>query len=95
MIKALGYATIIIVCWLGIGTIGYHLLADLSWIDAVYNASMILGGMGPVNLLTNDTSKLFASGYAIASGVVLIGLMGLFLAPVFHRIMHQLHLESK
>jgi hypothetical protein len=46
---------------LGIGTVGYHVTAKLSWVDAFLNASMILTGMGPVDKLETDTSKLFAS----------------------------------
>lgn len=95
MIKVTGYAMIITFVWLAIGTICYHGLANLKWVDAIYNASMILGGMGPVNALDSDTAKLFASFYAIVSGVILIGLMGFVLAPLYHRIMHQLHLESR
>ena len=30
------------------GVAGYHWLAGLGWVDALLNASMILGGMGPV-----------------------------------------------
>ena len=34
---------------LGIGVLGYHYLGELSWIDSLLNASMILSGMGPVD----------------------------------------------
>ncbi|MBU2823245.1 hypothetical protein HF283_03820, partial [Acidithiobacillus ferrooxidans] len=33
---------------LGMGMLGYHLLAHIDWIDSLLNASMILSGMGPV-----------------------------------------------
>jgi hypothetical protein len=33
---------------LGTGIAGYHFIAGLGWIDSLLNASMILGGMGPV-----------------------------------------------
>ena len=95
MTKALCSALMIIsMVWL-IGTIGYHELGGFEWIDALYNAAMILSGMGPVGNLTNDAAKLFASVYAISSGVIFIGLIGLVLAPVFHRLMHRLHLQEK
>ena len=42
---------------LGIGVIGYHSLGGLSWIDALVNASMILGGMGPVDPIKTDAGK--------------------------------------
>lgn len=92
--SALGLALGILALLLFIGTAGYHYLGDLGWIDAVYNASMILGGMGPVDRLTSPAAKLFASGYALLSGIVFIGLIGLLLGPLFHRIMHRLHIEK-
>src|SRR5712691_6492453 len=43
-----------------IGTLGYHITAKLPWVDAFLNASMILGGMGPVDRLDTTTAKIFA-----------------------------------
>jgi len=79
---------------LGIGILGYHGLEGLSWIDATLNAWMILGGMGPVNTLQTAGGKLFASAYALFSGVVFIGVMGVLLAPFAHRLLHRFHLEA-
>jgi hypothetical protein len=80
---------------LSIGVIGYHLLAPMPWIDALLNASMILGGMGPVDILTRTGAKLFASFYALFSGVFFIGVSGLMLAPFAHRFIHRFHLDEK
>lgn len=77
-----------------IGILGYRWTEGMSWTDALLNASMILGGMGPVNPLTTDTAKLFASFYAIFSGVVFLAVFGILAAPVYHRIMHRFHLEE-
>src|SRR6266540_2345217 len=79
---------------LSIGTMGYHSLAGLSWIDSILNASMILTGMGPVAMMPTTAAKLFASGYALFSGVVFLSSIGLVLAPVFHRILHKFHLDD-
>lgn len=79
---------------LGIGILGYHWFEGLPWIDATLNASMILGGMGPVNTLNTQAGKLFASGYALFSGVVFIGVMGVVLAPFAHRLIHRFHFEE-
>lgn len=76
-----------------IGVLGYHYLAGLSWIDALVNASMILGGMGPVDLLTSTEGKVFASVYALFSGVVFLVVVGVLFAPLFHRFIHRFHLE--
>ena len=77
-----------------VGIVGYHYLDDLPWIDALVNASMILGGMGPVDALKNSGAKVFASTYALFSGLVFIALLGLLLAPFFHRLVHRFHLED-
>lgn len=79
---------------LGIGILGYHGLEGLPWIDATLNAAMILGGMGPVNPLHTPAGKLFASAYALFSGLVFIGVMGLLFAPFAHRLLHRFHLET-
>ena len=42
---------------LGVGMLGYHFLENLSWIDSLLNASMILGGMGPVSPLQTTGGK--------------------------------------
>jgi len=76
------------------GVLGYRYIGDLSWVDSLLNASMILGGMGPVDALKTDGAKIFASFYALFSGLVFIGLLGLLLAPFIHRVLHKLHLES-
>ena len=79
---------------LGIGVIGYHFLEGLSWIDSLLNASMILGGMGPVAPLQTEAGKLFASFYALYSGVVLLAGVGILAAPIFHRFLHRFHLAE-
>jgi len=77
-----------------IGILGYHFLESLSWIDSLLNASMILGGMGPVNPLQTDAGKIFASFYAIYSGVILLASVGILITPIFHRFLHYFHLAD-
>lgn len=79
---------------LGVGMIGYHFLEGLSWIDSLLNASMILGGMGPVSPLDTAGGKIFASFYALYSGVILLASVGILAAPIFHRFMHRFHLAE-
>lgn len=88
-------AAAIILGSLVLGVLGYRYIGGLeSWVDCLYNASMILGGMGPVTELRTDAGKLFASAYALYSGVVLLASVGVFLSPVLHRILHRFHLEA-
>ena len=93
LISAVGLACGIIGIVLFIGVAGYHYLDDLNWIDSLLEASMILGGMGPVNPIKTTSAKIFASAYALFSGLVFIGIMGIVLTPIVHRLLHKFHVE--
>ena len=88
-------AAIIILISLSIGVAGYMLFANLKFVDALLNASMILGGMGPVDVLTSDAGKYFASFYSLFSGITFLSTVALLLAPAIHRTMHKFHLDSE
>ena len=77
---------------IGIG--GYHWLGRLGWLDALVNASMILGGMGPVDPVRTTSGKWFEAFYALFSGVAFLTSVGVFLAPVVHRFLHRFHVET-
>jgi hypothetical protein len=93
--RHVGLAGIIVVLAVGIGTVGYATWGHLSWLDAFLNASMILGGMGPVDRMETSAAKLFSALYALFSGLVFVGLMGIVLAPWVHRLLHWTHLEDR
>ncbi len=77
-----------------LGVSGYMGFAHLSFTDAFLNASMILGGMGPVDPLPNEASKWFAAFYAIYCGVALLSIVAAMLAPTIHRMLHIMHLDQ-
>lgn len=83
-----------IVIWLVIGMAGYSGFEGMSLVDAFVNAAMILSGMGPVQALNTDGGKIFAGIYAIISGIVIFGIAGLALAPLYHRMLHRFHLQD-
>lgn len=92
------YWLVITIVFLGIslfmGACGYHYLESMPWIDAVLNAAMILGGMGPVDALHTDAGKIFASFYALYCGIFLIVCGGILLVPIFHRVLHRFHADK-
>jgi len=94
-LRAVLFASGLIGVSLLIGILGYHYLAGFAWIDALLNASMILSGMGPMGELPSNAAKVFASGYALLSGLVLVTATGIILSPMFHRVLHKFHLEQK
>jgi len=79
---------------LAIGMVGYHFLERMNFVDSMLNASMILGGMGPVGELKTAGGKIFASLYALFSGVIFLVVVGIIIAPLAHRLLHRLHLEE-
>jgi membrane protein YdbS with pleckstrin-like domain len=95
LIAALAIAVGLILLALMIGIAGYHFIAGFDWIDSLLEASMILGGMGPIKELPSEAAKVFASIYALFSGIIFIGVMGIILSPVVHRIMHKFHVDEK
>jgi hypothetical protein len=93
LIVSVAIAGILAMVALFIGIAGYHWVAGLKWVDALLDASMILGGMGPVTPLTTNAAKVFASAYALFSGLVFIAVMGIVLSPIVHRVLHKFHVD--
>ena len=93
MLRFSALAAGILLFSLGIGVLGYHFFEGLPWLDSLLNASMLLGGMGPIAPLNTTAGKLFASFYALFAGMVFLVAVGVMIAPVFHRILHHFHLE--
>lgn len=84
----------LIILSLLIGVIGYHFIADLTWIDSIYNAALILTGMGPVAPMQTDAAKMFASVYALFSGIAFLSTVAIFFSPIAHRLLHVLHVDG-
>ncbi len=87
-------ALVTIVLALAIGMAGYMGFEGMGFIDAFVNSAMILSGMGPMGELQYDSAKIFAGFYAIFCGLLIFGVAGLILAPVFHRILHDFHVAD-
>lgn len=93
------FAIFILLGSLCIGIVGYKItVPQFDWYDSLLNASMILSGMGPVidqNIVLSNTAKVFASCYAIFSGVTFISTIGILLAPIAHRFFQRLNLDDE
>ena len=87
-------AFVLVAASLGIGMWGYSYFEHMSTTDAFLNASMILGGMGPVDKVASEGGKIFAGCYALYSGVVLLFSATLLLAPIAHRVVRAFHLAD-
>lgn len=95
IIRSVLISGLLIIMTLLVGLLGYHHIAGFAWVDALLNASMILGGMGPVGELPTPAAKVFASFYALFCGLIFVAAMGIFLSPLIHRMLHKFHLDDE
>ena len=95
MAIAIGLWIVLTMAGLTIGIAGYAAFEGMSFVDAYVNAAMILSGMGPLGELKTTAGKIFAGSYAILSGLIIVIATGFVLAPIFHRILHSFHVETK
>jgi hypothetical protein len=89
------FAFILIAFSVAIGTIGYHNIADLDWLDSFHMSCLILTGMGPVAEMKTSAAKLFSSFYALYSGVAFLSITAVFFAPIIHRLLHILQIDTE
>jgi len=88
------FSSILIAFSLVLGIFGYHFFGKLNLLDSFHMSCMILTGMGPVAEMTTTGAKVFSSLYALYSGVAFLSITAVFFAPIVHRILHILHVES-
>ena len=88
------YALLMLAISLGIGMVGYKSSTGMAWIDAFYNASMILTGMGPIDVMPTKGAKLFAGCYALFSGVIFLSTVAVMFTPLVHRFLHLMHIDD-
>ncbi len=94
LMRHFGITMLIVLFSMVLGGVGYHELGGLPWVDAVLNAAMILTGMGPVDPMRTTAGKLFATFYALYSGIAFLTMIAVLLAPIVHRLMHKFHLDE-
>lgn len=94
LLRYMLFALILIAISVCLGTMGYHYLGQISWLDSFHMTCMILTGMGPVAEMKTDAAKLFSSFYALYSGVAFLSITAVFFAPIVHRVLHILHVEE-
>ena len=90
----MSYSGLLVLGSLVLGTVGFMLTSGLAFVDAFLNASMLLGGMGPVDVPKTNTGKIFAALYALYAGLVFLIVASFLFAPVFHRVLHHFHIEK-
>ena len=95
MAQQVAVAQVLVLFSLLLGMVGFRLTEGLGWLDGFLEAAMLLGGMGPVHVPVTAAGKLFDGLFALYAGLVFIGVGGFILAPLFHRVLHKIHVEAK
>jgi len=80
------YAVSGIVVVMIVGTVGFHQLEGMNWVDSFYFESMIATGQGPPIPLTTDGGKIFASVMAFVSVASVITALFITLAPIVSQL---------
>lgn len=91
VLHSLLVASVLVGVSLAAGMAGYHGFEHLGWLDSFLNAAMLLSGMGPLWSPQSDGGKLFAGAYALYSGLAVLAIAGVVLAPLAHRLLHRFH----
>jgi len=99
ILKNVFIAFFVMIVSLLLGIIGYKItVPEFDWYDSLLNASMILSGMGPLidaNIILTKSAKVFASFYALFSGITFLSTFGIIVAPALHRFFHKLHMDDE
>ena len=85
----------VIVPFLALGVSIYRFVDGQSWVDSFLNATMLMGGMGPVGEMHNTAGKILAGMYAMSAGLVFLLIAGVMLQPIVHDTLRLFHLEKE
>lgn len=75
-----------------IGSLGYHYIQGLSWIDGTLNSAMVITGNGPAFPPHTGAGKIFQIIFSLIGVIGFIMILSVILSPVFHRILHSFHI---
>jgi hypothetical protein len=80
------YSLLAVAAVLTVGTIGFHLLEGVSYVDGFYFESMMAAGQGPPFALHTDPGKIFASIMGFVSVITVIASLVFNLLPALGRL---------
>lgn len=77
-----------------IGMLGFMFFEAMFWHDAFLYAALLLAGDGSLFVPGSVAGKLFVGFYGMYAGLVFVAVLGIVFAPVAHRVMHKLNLDT-
>ena len=75
------YSLLLVAIVVAIGTVGFHRIEGVSYLDAFYLTSMIATGQGPTQAPLTPAGKIFASIMAFFSIGIVVTALGFLLGP--------------
>ena len=69
-----------------IGTLGFHEIEGMSWVNAIYFESMLATGQGPPIQLNTDSGKIFASVMGFVSVGTVFTTLVVTLVPIISQL---------
>ena len=76
------------------GTLGYRMCVGHSWSDSFHHACLVLGEHLPKEYPQTPAGKVFSGIYIMYARLVFVSVVAILILPLFHRILHKLHLDT-
>ena len=95
MVEFVVYAIAIEVAVILIGSVGFHYVGGLSWLDGALNAAMVITGNGPVFEPQTAGAKMFQIIFSMGGVIGFVLILTVLMAPVMHRVLHHFHLAPE
>jgi hypothetical protein len=76
-----------------VGAVGFRVTEGLGWLAGALNSVLVITGNGPAQVPRTTAGRIFAMVFAVLGVMVFVSVLGLLLAPVFHRVLHHFHAD--
>ena len=71
------------IIFLIVGMVGYYNYHHNDWVDALYNTTAIMSGVGAADTPNGREAQIFASFYTMTVGLFYIAIITVFIANIF------------
>lgn len=78
-----------------IGSLGFHYIGGLNWLNGALNSTMIITGNGPAFKPLTEGTKIFQIIFTLIGVIGFILILSVMLAPVLHRVLHHFNIAPE
>lgn len=94
LLKHAAYVVALLALSVLAGAAGFMVFEGHGFTEALLHAMHILSGLGLMELPDRLAGRIFAAAFGLYSSLFFLAAFSVIFAPVVHRILHKLHLES-